>query len=106
MWGYYRSFQLPASSYRLPASSAELTTITWTQYSSTMVDEQAFVRGRTRFDGDTVSQDACRGPSTSSKDGNQPNCGYAARSRSLITCERLPSPAYGRGPDVILVGWL
>src|SRR4029453_2564322 len=63
-------------------------------------------RGRTRFDGDTVSQDACRGPSTSTKDGNQPNCGYAARSRSLRACERLPSPAYGRGPDVILVGWL
>src|SRR5687767_3065273 len=63
-------------------------------------------RGRPRFDGSTVSQDACRGPSTSTKDGNQPNCGFAARSRSLRTCERLPSSAYGWGADVILVGWL
>jgi hypothetical protein len=54
-------------------------------------------RGRPRFDGDTVSQDACRGPSTSTKDGKPSNCGHAARSRSLITCERPPRSACGPG---------
>lgn len=39
-------------------------------------------------------------------DGTKPNCGYAARSRSVKPCERPSSPACGRGTDVILVGWL
>src|SRR6185312_6897903 len=69
-------------------------------------NRRSFKRGRTRFDGSTVSQDACRGPSPSLKDGNQPNCGYAARSRSLNTCERPPSAACGWGTDVISAGWL
>jgi hypothetical protein len=60
----------------------------------------------TRFDGDIVSQDACRGPSTSTKDGNQPNCGYAARSRSVKPCERPLRSACGPELDVISVGWL
>jgi hypothetical protein len=39
-------------------------------------------------------------------DGNNHNCGHAARSRSLITCERPPRSACGPGLDVISAGWL
>src|SRR4029453_10313964 len=65
-----------------------------------------FRRGRPRFDGDTVSQDACRGPSPSLIRWNNHNCGYAARSRSLNPCERPPRSACGPGVDVISAGWL
>ena len=68
--------------------------------------QSTFSRGRPRFDGDTVSQDACRGPSTSTKDGKPSNCGHAARSRSLITCERPPRSACGPGTGCHLAGWL
>ncbi len=36
---------------------------------------------------------------------NKPNCGYAARSRSVKTCERPSSSACGWGTDVISAGW-
>src|SRR4029453_3585834 len=39
-------------------------------------------------------------------DGNNHNCGHAARSRSLRTCERPPRSACGPGVDVISAGWL
>ena len=38
-------------------------------------------------------------------DGKKPNCGHAARTRSLNTCERLLRSACGPERDVILVGW-
>ena len=38
-------------------------------------------------------------------DGKKPNCGHAARTRSLNPCERLLRSACGPERDVILVGW-
>src|SRR6476619_1318676 len=46
----------------------------------------------------------CRAPLTR-KSGGKPNCEYAARSRSLITCERSPRSTYGSGAERHLVGW-
>ncbi len=38
-------------------------------------------------------------------DGNKPNCGHAARTRSLNPCERPFRSACGPETDVILAGW-
>ena len=65
--------------------------------------------GRHGFDGGKDPRDACRAPLTRKSDGTSVNCGYSVRSRSLISCERLPRPRLMVGGQMPLsrlaAGW-